>query len=229
MLIVALDVFTLEEARSIVESTAAEVDWYKVGLQLLTAEGPEVVAYLKGLGKSVFLDLKLHEISASVANAIKAAGRHGVDMVTVHASGGGPMMTAAVEAAGEFPDLRVLALTVVTGLSDEDLLEIGFAQSCADQVVRLAQLAQRSGCHGVIASPQETQALRKLLSDSMLIVTPGIRMAGNEQQDQHRVGTPQHAIASGASHIVVGRPVVQADSPVDAARAINEQIRLAER
>ena len=227
MLIVALDVYTLDEAKAIVVSTSSEVDTYKVGLQLLTSEGPEVINYLKSLEKTVFLDLKLHEISNSVASAVKSAGKHGVDMVTVHASGGQKMMEAAVKSASEFPHMKVLALTVVTGLNDQDLIDIGFSRSSQDQVIRLAQLAERSGCHGVIASPQETKALRLLLSEHMLIITPGIRLEGEDIQDQHRVGTPAHAITSGASYIIVGRPIVQAENPESSAREINKQINLA--
>jgi len=227
MLIIALDVFTLDEMKAIVESTSEEVTTYKIGLQLLTSEGPEAIRYLKSLGKTVFLDLKLHEISNSVSSAIKSAGKHGVDMVTVHASGGQKMMESAVEAASEFPNMKVLALTVVSGLNDQDLLDIGFNRPSQDQVVRLAQLAERSGCHGVIASPQETKGLRSLLAEHMLIITPGIRSEGEEIQDQHRVGTPAHAITSGASYIIVGRPIVQAENPEKSAREINEQIHLA--
>ena len=227
MLIVALDVYTFEEMKAIVESTKAEVTVYKVGLQLLTSEGPEVIRYLKSLGKTVFLDLKLHEIANSVASAIKAAAKHGVDMVTVHASGGQKMMEAAVEAASEYANMKVFALTVVTGLNDQDLVDIGFNRSSQDQVVRLAKLAERSGCHGVIASPQETEVLRALLAKSMLIITPGIRPQGGDLQDQHRVGTPAHAITSGASYIIVGRAIVQAEDPEQSAREINEQIHLA--
>ena len=227
MLIVALDVFTFDEMKSIVESTKAEVTTYKIGLQLLTSEGPEVIRYLKSLGKTVFLDLKLHEISNSVASAIKSAGKHSVDMITVHASGGAKMMAAAVEAASAFPNMKVLALTVVTGLSDQDLNEIGYNRSSEEQVLRLAKLAERSGCHGVIASPQETEALRSALATYMLIVTPGIRPEGSEVQDQRRIGTPAHAIASGASYIIVGRPVIQAENPEASARDINNQIHRA--
>ncbi|MFA0813377.1 orotidine-5'-phosphate decarboxylase [Microbulbifer epialgicus] len=228
MLIVALDVFTATEMKEIVESTKAEVTTYKVGLQLLTSEGPEVIRYLKDLGKTVFLDLKLHEISNSVSSAVKSAGKHGVDMVTVHASGGQKMMESAVEAASEFPNMKVLALTVVTGLNEQDLLDIGVERSIQDQAIKLAQLAERSGCHGVIASPQETKALRLLLAKHMLIVTPGVRPIGSDVQDQHRVGTPVHAVRSGASYIIVGRPIVQAKDPGKSAREINQQIRLAE-
>jgi len=224
LLIVALDVFTLDDMKVIVESTKAEVNTYKVGLQLLTSEGPEAIRYLKSLDKTVFLDLKLHEISSSVSSAIKSVCKHGVDMITVHASGGQKMMESAVEAASEFPNMKVLALTVITGLNDQDLHDIGFSRSSPDQVVRLAQLAERSGCHGVISSPQETEPLRSLLAAQMLIVTPGVRPAGADLQDQHRVGTPVHTINSGASYIIVGRPIVQAENPEKSAREINEQI-----
>jgi orotidine-5'-phosphate decarboxylase len=222
-----LDVYTLEEMKTIVNSTKAVVSTYKIGLQLLTAVGPEAILYLKALGKTVFLDLKLHEISNSVSSAIKAAGIHGVDMISVHGSGGVKMMQAAVEASAEFPNMRILALTIVTGLGDKDLVEIGFERSCKDQVIRLAQLAEYSGCHGVIASPQETKSLRAVLADHMLIITPGIRPEGKETNEQYRVGTPAHAIKSGASYIIVGRPIVQAAMPEEAAREINVQIRLA--
>jgi orotidine-5'-phosphate decarboxylase len=121
--------------------------------------------------------------------------------------------------------MRILALTIVTGLGDNDLVEIGFERSCKDQVIRLAQLAEYSGCHGVIASPQETKSLRAVLADHMLIITPGIRPEGKEKNEQYRVGTP--AIKSGASYITVGRPIVQAAMPEEAAREINVQIRLA--
>ena len=227
MLILALDVSTISEMEKIVESTRSEVSTYKVGMQLLTAEGPEVIRYLKGLGKEVFLDLKLHEISNSVASAIESAGRHGVDFITVHASGGRKMMEAAVLAASEFPEMRVLALTVVTGLSEQDLKEIGFSLSCQEQVVRLASLAKESGCHGVIASPQEAAILRSELGEDMLIVTPGIRPSPSEAQDQNRFGTPAQAIKSGASYIIVGRPIIQADNPEEAAKAINLELRSA--
>jgi orotidine-5'-phosphate decarboxylase len=135
------------------------------------------------------------------------------------------MMSAAVEASLEFPNMKILALTVVTGLNDQDLVEIGYNRSSKEQTIRLAQLAESSGCHGVIASPQETEALRSILADHMLIVTPGIRLEDSESHDQQRIGTPSLAIKSGASYIVVGRPIVQAENPAESAREINEQIK----
>lgn len=225
MLIVALDVFSFDEMKSIVETTKGEVEIYKIGMQLLTAEGPQTIRYLKDLGKTVFLDLKLHEISNSVASAVKAAGMHGVDMVTVHSSGGRRMMTAAVRAASEFQGMEVLALTVVTELNDQDLLDVGFNRSSMDQVVRLAKLAEECGCHGVIASPQEARSLRAELNENMLIVTPGIKLDYEEEHD--REGSPSHAISCGASHIVVGRSMIQAENPRELASEINNQIQLA--
>ncbi len=223
-LIVALDVFTFGEVKTIVEAIGDEVHTYKVGLQLLTAEGPEVIRHLKRHGKDVFLDLKLHEIPNSVTSAVRSAGQHGVNMITVHASGGRRMMDAAVEAASEFSNLNILALTVVTGLSAHDLLEIGISASTDEQVVKLARLAEHSGCHGVIASPMETEILRGVLSQELLIVTPGVRPEGANANDQHRIGTPAHAVASGASYIIVGRPIIQSEDPAQATREINEQI-----
>lgn len=219
-LIVALDVDTLSEMEYIVEATKNEVMTYKIGHQLFTAEGPITIQYLKKLNKSVFLDLKLHEIPNSVAAAVRSAGRQGVDMVTVHALGGSKMMQAAVETALEFPNMKVLALTVVTGLNDQDLIEIGIQTSSEEQVVKLAQLAENNGCHGVIASPLETKRLREVLREKMLIMTPGIRPTGTLNHDHSRVGSPVHSIKSGASHIIVGRPIVKSDNPTETVRQI---------
>ncbi|MFY0666338.1 MAG: orotidine-5'-phosphate decarboxylase [Natronospirillum sp.] len=227
MLIVALDVFTFEEAKRIVEATRSEVSIYKVGLQLLTSEGPKVIHYLRDQGKDVFLDLKLHEIPNSVASAVKAAGAHGVSMLTVHASGGKNMMEAAVRAASVFPNLKILALTVVTGLTSDDLKEIGFSLESENLVLRLAKLAESSGCHGVVASSQEAKLIKDNLHSEFLIVTPGIRPNGIEAYDQSRIGTPSFALKNGATHIIVGRPVVQAQDPESAAKAINLELQSA--
>ena len=223
-LIIALDVPDFGQMKSIVERIGPAISTYKIGHQLFTAEGPQVIHYLKEQGKSVFLDLKLHEIPNSVALAIEAAGRHGVDMVTVHATGGGKMMQAAVEASSEFPAMKILALTVVTGLSDRDLEQIGYIPSCEELVLRLAKLAQESGCHGVVASPKEIALIRSNLGDELLIVTPGVRPADSDAGDQSRIGTPEQAINSGASYIVLGRPVVKAESPALAVKNIIHQI-----
>jgi len=186
---------------------------YKVGLQLLTEEGPAVVRELVERGKSVFLDLKLHEIPNSVASAVRAAGKLGAGMVTVHASGGSAVLRAAVVAAAEYPNLKVLALTVITSLTDSELPEIGLAPSVRVQVERLAQLAANCGCHGIVASAHEATYLKALLPPGTLIVTPGIQLVGASATDQARVATPQFARRAGTTHVVIGRSITQASNP----------------
>ncbi|MEQ8992992.1 MAG: orotidine-5'-phosphate decarboxylase [Pseudomonadales bacterium] len=217
--IVALDLPTKQAALALVKSLGEEAHIYKVGLQLLTEEGPGVVRELVADGKQVFLDLKLHEIPNSVAGAVRAAGKLGVSMVTVHASGGKAVLRAAVDAAADYPELKVLALTVITSLTDADLPEIGLAPSVRQQVERLAGLAASCGCHGVVASANEATYLRGKLPPGMLIVTPGVQLAGSGSNDQARVTTPAFAHQAGATHIVIGRSIAQAPDPLAALRA----------
>jgi orotidine-5'-phosphate decarboxylase len=212
-LIVALDFPCRSEAAELVDKLGPACSSYKVGLQLLTEEGPAVVRELVEGGKSVFLDLKLHEIPNSVASAVRAAGKLGVGMVTVHASGGSAVLRAAVAAAAEYPDLKVLALTVITSLTDNELPEIGLAPSVRSQVQRLAQLAVRCTCHGIVASAHEATYLKTLLPPGTLIVTPGIQLAGGSANDQARVATPEFARRAGATHVVIGRSITQASDP----------------
>jgi orotidine-5'-phosphate decarboxylase len=211
--IVALDVPSSSEAMDLVDKLGPACTAYKVGLQLLTEEGPAVVRELVRRGKSVFLDLKLHEIPHSVASAVRAAGKLGVGMVTVHASGGSAVLRAAVAAAAEYPNLKVLALTVITSLTDNELPEIGLAPSVRLQVERLARLAANCGCHGIVASAHEAMYLKSLLPPGTLIVTPGIQLAGATANDQARVATPEFAWQAGATHVVIGRSITQAPSP----------------
>lgn len=211
--IIALDVPTMADALALVRTLGDSAECYKVGLQLLTEAGPEVVRELVALGKQVFLDLKLYEIPNSVAGAVTAAGRLGVSMVTVHASAGSAVLRAAVAAAAPFPALEVLALTVITSLSDEDLPEVGLAPSTRRQVELLADLAARCGCHGVVASAIEATYLRARLPEGMLIVTPGIQLPGMAANDQARVATPSVARQSGSTHIIVGRSITQSNDP----------------
>ena len=201
------------------------VSTYKVGKQLFTAAGPAVVRELVGSGRKVFLDLKFHDIPSTVAAAVRAASELEVSMLTVHASGGSKMLKAAVEAAGaaKRPPL-VLAVTVLTSFSDADLKEVGVAGPARGQVLRLASLAQRAGCEGVVASAREAQVLRRTLGAGLTIVTPGVRPAGGSKDDQARVATPSEAIAAGANYIVVGRPITGAPDPAAAAQAILEEI-----
>ena len=176
-------------------------------------------------GKHVFLDLKLHEIPSSVAAAIQAAGRLGVTTVTVHASAGSAVLRAAVAAALPFPQLKVLALTVITSLSDADLPEIGLAPSVEAQVARLATLAVQCGCHGVVASAQEAAFLSVGLPGGTLIVCPGIQLRQAWATDQVRTATPEAAAKAGASHIVIGRAITAAHEPVVAFRAALDTFR----
>jgi orotidine-5'-phosphate decarboxylase len=217
--IVALDFDSADEARELVQRLGPQADHYKIGLQLLTAAGPALAADLAASGRQVFLDLKLHEIPNSVASAVRAAGRLGVTMVTVHASGGSAVLRAAVEAARPFAQLRVLALTVITSLADSDLPEIGLAPSVKDQVLRLARLAAEAGCHGVVASAQEAAWLRDVLPPQALIVCPGIQLPGAGTTDHARIATPGTAARAGASHVILGRGVTAAPDPVAAFRA----------
>ena len=228
-LIVALDVSTAVAARRIVAAVGDCAHAYKVGMQLYTAEGPSIARELVDSGRSVFLDLKYHDIPTTVAAAVREAAQLGVSMLTVHASGGGKMLRAATEAAAAAtpagqPGLLVLAVTVLTSLDDVELGKIGLRTSVGDQVLRLAALARSNGCGGVVASAREAAALREEFGRDLTIVTPGVRPAGSGHDDQIRVVTPAEAIAAGASHIVVGRPITEAQDPAAEARAILAQI-----
>ena len=224
-LIVALDVGSLAEARRIVDLLGQSVQTFKVGKQLFTAEGPQAVRDLVRSGRKVFLDLKYHDIPTTVGAAVREAASLDVNMVTVHASGGGKMLRAAVEAARDInPAVKVLAVTVLTSLTDNDLEKMGVRGRVEDQVLRLAAMAIANGCQGIVASAHEASALRNELGQEFVIVTPGVRPPGTGHGDQARVVTPEEAIASGATHIVVGRPITEAADPAAEARAILGQI-----
>lgn len=221
--IVALDFDSASEAMALVDRLGVSATHYKVGLQLLTSEGPSVVKALVSQSKQVFLDLKLHEIPISVAGAVEAAGKLGVSMVTVHACGGSAVLQAAVAAARPFPQLKVLALTVITSLGDEDLKDIGVPDSVPVQVARLARLAMAAGCHGVIASPDEAALLKGILRADALIVTPGIQLSGPAQ---NRSASPEAAVRAGATHVVIGRPITRATDPLEAFTIACTQVQL---
>jgi orotidine-5'-phosphate decarboxylase len=223
-LIVALDVSTAAAALKIVASVGDSALTYKVGMQLYTAEGPQVVRDLVASGRRVFLDLKYHDIPNTVGAAVSEAAKLGVSMLTVHASGSGKMLRAAVEAAKSQPDLMVLAVTVLTSMDQNDLEKIGIRGTVEDSVVRLATIALANGCQGIVTSAREASTLRAELGHNFAVVTPGVRPAGGDIGDQVRVVTPAEAIASGASHIVVGRPITEAADPAAEARAILGQI-----
>jgi orotidine-5'-phosphate decarboxylase len=224
-LIVALDVSTAAAARKIVAAVGDSALTYKVGMQLYTAEGPQVVRDLVASGRRVFLDLKYHDIPTTVAAAVREAAQLGVTMLTVHSSGSGKMLRAAVDAARSInPALIVLGVTVLTSLDENDLEKIGVRGTVQDEVLRLAMLALANGCQGIVTSAREASRVRAELGQDFAIVTPGVRPVGTGHADQVRVVTPAEAIAAGASHIVVGRPITEAADPVAAARAILAQI-----
>jgi orotidine-5'-phosphate decarboxylase len=224
-LIVALDVPSAAHARQVVQTIGEAAITYKIGKQLFTAEGPQVVRDLVSSGRKVFLDLKFHDIPNTVAGAVKSAAELGVNMMSVHASGGSRMLRAAVEAASQSAARpTVLAVTVLTSLSDSDLAEVGIAGNVATQVLRLGALARNTGCEGLVASAQEARELRRELGKGFAIVTPGIRPAGSASGDQARVVTPRDAIAAGATYLVVGRPILDAPDPAKAADGIVQDI-----
>jgi orotidine-5'-phosphate decarboxylase len=235
-LIVALDVSSAAEARKIVTALGDSVHIYKVGMQLYTAEGPQVVRDLLSSGQQVFLDLKYHDIPNTVASAVREAAQLGVTMLTVHASGGEKMLRAAAEAAGgharvgadaDVRPLQILAVTVLTSMDESELQQTGVSGKLLEQVLRLASMAIDAGCAGVVSSAREVKALRAKLGEDFLIVTPGVRPAGSDHGDQARVVTPAEAIQAGATHIVVGRPITAAKDLAAAARAIQQEIRSA--
>jgi orotidine-5'-phosphate decarboxylase len=224
-LIVALDVSSATQARSIVSALGESVGFYKVGMQLYTAEGPALVRELIGSGKKIFLDLKYHDIPNTVAAAVSEAGKLGASLLTVHAAGGSKMLRAAMDAAKEsIPAMKVVAVTVLTSMDEQDLHEVGISSSLEHQVVSLAALALKSGCHGVVSSAREARTLRASLGKDFLVITPGVRPAGAAHGDQARVVTPAEAFAAGASHIVVGRPITAASNPPQEAERILQEI-----
>lgn len=221
-LIAALDVPARAEADALVEALRGEPSWVKIGLELFCGEGPSIVRDYAARGLSVMLDLKLHDIPETVARATKRiAGTAG--LITVHAGGGKAMLAAAVEAARGTPT-RILAVTVLTSLDDEDLAQIGAHGPVGDLVKKRAQLAIASGCDGVVASPHEVAGIRAFAPEGFLIVTPGVRPAGSAAGDQKRVMTPAQARAAGSDLVVVGRPLRDAADPAEMARTIIREL-----
>lgn len=223
VLIAALDVDSREEAFAIVEKIGSSVEWYKVGKQLFTRCGPELISGLKQRGKKVFLDLKYHDIPNTVAQAVRSAAAIGADMVNVHASGGPAMLKAAAQAAAE-SKICLIAVTVLTSLDQQELNVIGIQDSPADQVLRLARLTQQAGLAGVVCSAREITLIKNACGKDFLTIVPGIRPAGADAGDQKRIMTPAQAAAAGASYIVVGRPILAASDPSEAAQAIRQEL-----
>ncbi len=224
-LILALDLPTREEAFALLDRLDGSVQWIKVGLQLFTAHGPDFVREIADRGHRVFLDLKLHDIPNTVAKAVQSIATLPVEMLTLHAAGGPEMIRWAEQARAEHaPELTLLGVTVLTSMDGQQLRAINIQASPEEQVLHLASLALESGIQGLVCSPLELAPLRKAIGSRPVLVTPGIRPAGSASDEQKRILTPAQAAAGGSSYIVVGRPILQADDPAEAARAIRAEL-----
>ena len=229
-LIVAMDVPTMDQVTKAVDTIGDAVGYYKVGMESFYSLGQPVLEEMSERHKKVFLDLKLHDIPNTVARSIKSLCRFAPAMTTIHAAGGPSMLKAAVEAAQEgaaqwqLPRPKLLGITVLTSISEEEWTVIGSTRSVRDSVLRLASLCKEAGVDGVVASPQEAAAIRAACGKDFLIVTPGIRPANGEQGDQSRVATPGQALRDGADFLVVGRPILAAADPRAAAQSIIEEM-----
>jgi len=218
-LIVALDVPSHTAIPDIVRTLPSDIRWYKVGLELFTADGAEAIRFLKENNKNIFLDLKFHDIPRTVARAVQAAARQGADMLTVHATGGSDMLRAAADSAAELGDAAplLLAVTTLTSLSQEDIGEIGITRPLKQQTLAMGQLAIDAGINGLVCSPLEAAEFRAALGPDTVLVTPGVRLKGGDVGDQKRVATPESAVEAGANFLVVGRPILGAPDPAAAA------------
>ncbi|MFL6529518.1 MAG: orotidine-5'-phosphate decarboxylase [Chthoniobacterales bacterium] len=221
-LIIALDVASADEALGLMRELSGEVSFFKIGLQLYTAAGPEIVRAVTATGAKVFLDLKLYDIPNTVAKAVSAAAELGVAMLTLHLSGGRKMLDAA--AAGCPSNLLLLGVTVLTSADDATLREIGIESTVAEQALRLAAIGSAAGIRGLIASPHEVASLRKTLGTTTKIITPGVRPTWSAADDQKRFTTPTEALRNGADYLVIGRPVTAHPDPREAVRTIISEI-----
>ena len=223
--LIALDFASADKALAFVDTVDANKCRLKVGKELFAVAGPDFVKQLIDKGFDVFLDLKYHDIPNTVAKAVQAAARMGVWMVNVHALGGRKMMQAAKQAIAESDHKPLLiAVTVLTSMEQEDLAEIGLTGTPRDNVIRLAKLAKDSGLDGVVCSAQEAADLRTTIGNDFCLVTPGIRPAGSDVNDQKRIMTPADAMQAGSSYLVIGRPITQADNPIAVLDAINASL-----
>jgi orotidine-5'-phosphate decarboxylase len=226
-LIVALDVPNRTAALELVERLDGSVRWLKVGLELYLAEGRGMVETLRDQGYEVFLDLKLHDIPNTVAGAVRSVAASGAGLLTLHASGGPAMLTAAVEAAASLSIApRLLAVTVLTSMDERQLIAVGVEGSARRQVVRLGEMAMATGVSGLVCSSEEITQLRSSAARNALLVVPGIRPAGYGADDQSRIATAGDAIRFGADMLVVGRPITRAADPAAAAKAFLDEISL---
>jgi orotidine-5'-phosphate decarboxylase len=221
-LYVALDVPTIAEARAMVETLGDAVSSYKIGLQLLPLGGAQFGQELKALGKNVFYDFKLHDIGATVEKATRSISGLGADLLTVHARP--DVMESAAAGRGK-SSLKILGVTVLTSLDRQALNDIGYNYTAEELVMRRVEQAMATGVDGVVSSPLEAAKIRAVVPDNFLVVTPGIRMPDGDKGDQKRIATPGDALRSGASHIVVGRPITAAADPRKAALNVLENMR----
>jgi orotidine-5'-phosphate decarboxylase len=230
-IILALDVDSFEAAEEMVKKLSGMIGIYKVGMQLFTRCGPRIIEMIHAHRGRVFLDLKFHDIPNTVARAVEEACKHNVFMLTVHAQGGKKMMASAVAAAGmrrgTSPPPLIVAVTVLTSMSQEDLQELGMDSPVQSAVSHLAALARQAGTSGVVASAKEAPLIRASCGKDFIIVTPGIRPQGSSPGDQKRTVTPAEAFAAGADYLVIGRPVLEAPDPVQAARDITAEVQRA--
>ena len=222
-LYVALDLPSIAQARAMVETLGDAVESYKVGLQLLPLGGAEFGQELKAMGKNVFYDFKLHDIGATVEKATRSISGLGADLLTVHARP--DVMVSAATGRGA-SELKILGVTVLTSLDKQALEDIGYHDSAEDLVMRRVEQALEAGIDGVVSSPLEAGKIRKAVPDDFLVVTPGIRMPDGDKGDQKRIATPGDALRSGASHIVVGRPITAAKDPRQAALGVLANMRV---
>jgi len=221
-LIVALDVPTQTEALNLVRDFSPEVAFLKVGLQLYTAAGPEIVRSVLATGAKVFLDLKLHDIPNTVARTVESAGQLGVQMLTIHLSGGAEMIRATVAARKN--NLSILGVTVLTSADEQTLRQVGISDNIRDHVLRLAKLGVDAGIDGLVASPHEVKMLRAQFGGKIKLVVPGIRPSWSEARDQKRVMTPREALEAGADYLVIGRPIIAHPRPREAVTKILNEI-----
>jgi orotidine-5'-phosphate decarboxylase len=222
-LIVPLDVPTARAARELIEAIGGTVGFFKVGNQLFTAAGPDIVQEVRASGSKVFLDLKFHDIPNTVRHAVESASALGVDMLTIHLSGGRAMCEAAVVGRGT-SNVLILGVTVLTSLNALALSEIGFRGSVEDEVLVLAELARNVGITGLVASPQELGVLRQRFGSMFTTVIPGIRPAWSEAGDQQRILTPRQAVEAGADYLVIGRPITASANPKTAVQRIIDEL-----
>ena len=223
---VALDTPDVKRALSLAEQVAPHVGGLKIGLEFVSANGPEGIRTIAALGRPVFLDVKLHDIPTTVAGAVRALAGLGASIINIHASGGMAMMRAAKEAAGD--RAKIIAVTILTSLDDTDMDLIGFQEGASLQALRLAKLAQNAGLDGVVCSSTDLTAIRAACGPSFLTVVPGSRPAGSDVNDQKRFMTPGAARRAGADILILGRPVTAAADPAEAARAVEAEVRQAE-